>query len=206
MTSNLLTVFTFVSVCGLAGCAESSRHAPVSAAEGVEGTARGLLRLFEQECVDQRNLAFVRAESERRRNRRCSGPLLNDGSRGDCEQNADLEGVTWTVATSTQAELVVSMNWPVGLTPDQPFGPPHGRVDCSITAPENLRTQLKDAANLLAESNPHLSGPIYNARYNDWVWSPATVSPETPEIALTHRASENRWELASRGFRRSPGG
>ena len=105
-------------------------------------------------CIEQRNIEFVREEFERRRNRWCGGPLLNEGSRGDCEQNSDLQGVSWTVITSTQAELVVSMNWPVGLTPEQPLGPPPGRLDCSVSVPENLGTQLRDAANFLVESEP----------------------------------------------------
>lgn len=137
-----------LALCFLIGCNAPPQQAPPSASERVEPTAHGLLGLFERECIEQRNLPFVHETANRRRERSCMA------SDGNCQQDMDLLGVTWTVRTTTAAELSVQMGWPVGVTPDQPLGPPPGPLACGISVPAELAPALQETAQLYASANP----------------------------------------------------
>lgn len=174
----------------LAACAPKPREAPPSAAERVEATAAGLLRLFQQECLEQRNLSWARDESDRRAYYHCrafpNSLLMKEGKMGDCE--SEIGGhVDWTTSTTDSQEVQIYLAW---FDWDWPRTQ---HAACGIEVPENLGPALQQAANIVAEENfSSTLQPIRYAYSEDeyWQWS---LTP--PRLVLSHLRSQQSWSL-----------
>ena len=175
----------------------SPEGAPPSARRPIEASADGLFQLFQEECIEQRSLVWVRDESERLR--AGCGFLQNAGETGDCQQRNDGE-VSWSVSTTTGPSVVVRMFWPIGQTPQQKLGPPDRRLSCSIHVTENLGPALRDAAFRLAQVNGSFAEPSHDTEgaYQHWIWSPVGHPRSTPQLQLFQydpAYGDRTWEL-----------
>lgn len=171
-------------------CAPKPREAPPSAAERVEPTVAGLLRLFQQECLDQRNLSWARDESDRRAYYYCrafpNSLFMKEGKIGDCE--SEIGGsVDWTTSTNQGEDLQLYLSW---FDWDWPRD---RHAACGVEVPEHLGPALQQAANAVAEgsfrSTPQ---PIHYSFGEDeyWQWS---LTP--PRLELNHLRSQQSWSL-----------
>lgn len=196
MRSGIGLTVSFFLGCALASCT-SPGGAPRSADAPIPATSEGLYQLFVAECVEQRNLAWVREESARLRSSRCSF-LQGPGGEGDCRQRND-GMVSWRAPTAAGSEVVVTMLWPVGETPSDPYGPPGDRrLDCSVATPEALGAEMQQVAFSFAQSTG-LEGPRERSEpgYQHWVWSPPSIHP-TQQLILIHidaNERDKKWDL-----------
>jgi hypothetical protein len=177
---------------------------PPSAAKPVTASVAGLLKFFQEECVEQRDRKWVRQESQRKRDT-CDSWLAGEGERGDCEMNKD-GVVDWQVPTTAGSSLVVQMSWDFAR-PDQKLGPPEGYLNCSIAAPNALGVVLQKVAPLIVLRDHPLVGPLSGdgAREDGLdlylMWKPAGMTRTTPMIELKHYVSMKDYKarLKSRG-------
>ena len=171
---------------------------PNSFNETVPASPSGLLALFQRECVEQRNLAWVRRESARRRSQ-CDRWLSDPGN---CEQDMDLGGVSWELPAAANSTVLVTMQWPVGVTPQTPLGPPPGHLTCTLEVPEELGDDLKVAAFTAADGSQPRHGSLEGDEW--WFWPPSADG--TPQIELYYNGSNGvsrPWSLRYAVFRPS---
>jgi hypothetical protein len=122
----------FCCVVLLTGCNRAPELAPPSAQIPIESSALALRDLFDAECVQQRNLHWARAESERIV-ATCGGLLVGTGEKGDCEQELEAH-VAWEVPARPKSNVLVEMSWNSGI------------FNCSISVQPELATNLELAA------------------------------------------------------------
>jgi hypothetical protein len=147
----------------LCACAPKPSEGPATAAQRIEPTPAGLLELFRQECLEQRNLRWAREESDRRVTYYCNSLM---GNEADCE--ASVGGLEWTSSTTAGDALHVYLSW------GDPNSPHDQRAGCGIEVPEHLGSSLQQVANVVAEESfgpaPH---PVHYSYGQDeyWQWS-----------------------------------
>lgn len=186
-----------LTVSTLFACAPAPSEAPPTAMERVEPTVRGLLGLFERECVEQRNLAWAREEAERRRQYYCSDVLTQAAKAQDCAFEHDGE-VSWIVPTTDGSSVRVGLAW------WQPDWPPERDVGCSIEASEALGPILQTVAQEISE-DPMFNQPPHRQLVGEdelWVWTSSDspeATAEAPQLVLAHYGSiedpTRRWAL-----------
>src|SRR5690242_7790612 len=92
------------------------------------------------------------------------------GSRGDCEQNEDGQ-VSWDVAINGHGPAHITLGWPVGVTPDQPLGPPPGPLACTIEMPDELGPQFRAMAlRLASEGRYEEPTHVAEGQSEGWTW------------------------------------
>jgi len=139
-------VLTLAGLALLAGCTEPG-GAPTPDRAGVEPSAKGLAELFQRDCIDQKNLDWVRDEVERRRWWRCHGADNSD----DCMLDAAL-AIEWQVKASSNDTIAVTL-----VLPSAGDVPRPGLAQCEIAVPEHLGGVLKSAVGLLRVDGRKLS-------------------------------------------------
>jgi hypothetical protein len=176
----------------LAACKRPAA-APPSAATPVAESREGLLRLFQQECLEQRNRPWVHEEAKRKRDN-CGGFLLSGtADESDCISNVDGE-VAWPVKTGPGATIMVTLSWYryTGRA-EKPAGPPEGQLDCSIAVPERLGAALQAAASQVRISGGEISLTSQPTDMpgiaQEWTSVPGGAKRVVPQIVLTHYLS-----------------
>jgi hypothetical protein len=151
--------------------------APLSALSRVEPTANGLARLFEQECLQQRDRRWALRHVWQER--------LNCGAfdNGDCVQST-VGDARWDVRTTTGARIIVVMNWQAAINPDQtPQESPSGPVDCHLEAPDSLATELNAA---FLRLRTHYTRPAVIAIQHE---------PYDTDVPADYDENTHRWRL-----------
>jgi hypothetical protein len=189
----LCTIGALALFASVGACAPRPREAPPSAAERIEPTSTGLLEFFRQECLNQRNLAWARQESDRRAYYHCrafpAGLMTPEGKIGDCESEVGGH-VEWTAHTARAAPLKVYLAWG-----DWEW-PRNRHAACGLEVPEDLGPILQTTANAIAEQyfgdSPH---PVHYTVGRDEVWE---WSRDPPRLELSHITSTNHHSWALR--------
>jgi hypothetical protein len=208
----LRSILLFALLTGLAACSAQPGPAP-SSTNPVSATPEGLTQLFRRECLEQRNLVWVRSKFDFDRSSCSGGP----GERGDCEQEFDLRGVYWSVQSTTRRTISIRMDWNRGeRSPIDPLGPPPGRLSCEIEVPEPLGASLHEAAIRIA-SIGYSEEPVHRTFNNlvddqkdaghqqdeAWIW--VAHQGGDPQIELYHNLHGGTWSLRYAYFGHSTG-
>ena len=181
--SAMLSVCCVLAACTSPGGAPRSAEAPISVASD------SLYEFFVAECVEQRNLAWVREESARLRSSRC-GFLQGPGEEGDCMQRND-GTVSWRVPTTAGSDVIVTMSWLIGQTPNDPYGPPDGHLSCSVDVPADLGPALQEVAIRVASQELPTVSPSQHSLGADewWTWVEQPRDSRSRAIDLYHIGS-----------------
>lgn len=129
----LVTVLSFCST------SDSNTSRIDSGNKAISTSPEGLARFFLEECIKQRNSAWVRAEYKR----------LQEGCWGDSQCLDELPSeIKWKVSTTNKMTIEISYEWRHSRTP------PNGLIACSISTSDDLRRNLRNSVAHL-EVNGH---------------------------------------------------
>ena len=178
----VVACFAFV-----AGCDVSPEIAP-SDLQVTPLTPEGLRDLFVSECLQQRHADWVRVQHARLLNRSC---WPGDHTETSCQR---LDGFyEWEIPLSDGRSGLVSLEWPVGETPEDPIGPPAGLLSCRVELPMDLADPLDRAAELVAADTGRWSAGYASREHPQFrVW---LAQPGHPGqlIVDTTASDENVW-------------
>jgi hypothetical protein len=154
-----------------------------------------LQQLFERECIEQRNLAWVRKESHRKIEANCGN---NPSSDDECRKRND-GLVSSEIPTTSGEKIVLTFFWNTEQSPA--LGPPDGLLSCKLEMAENLGDELGSAASLIAQ-RLNLGRPWkYKTDATSQIWPSADKDSRTPQLELYHRPKIpagyglSNWEL-----------
>jgi hypothetical protein len=163
----------------LASCGPRVGTAPPSAASPVETSVTGLAALFEVECIQQIDRAWVDKRSQ---------DILDtcpSGDYGDCTTELDGD-LNWAVPTKDHSNIFISMAWAQkfdGPTPGS--GPPAGPLRCSLYVKDVSSSTLERVAEQFKIGGESLVGPLKE------------INPGS-EIDLIWRSKNNRGQMILR--------
>lgn len=195
----------FLILCGalVASCAARPTEAPREALNPIAASIDGLVRLYQEECVEQRHLDWVRAEARRRRVYHCTNfwnqLVTPEGKVGDCEGEVG-RFISWSVLATDNSDIEITLD----QLPDMPRS-----QSCRIVVPDSLGQTLREATLRIAQTDPafaqppqhHVTGPAGTIHESEsWVWaSSVRASEAAPQLGLVRYKSTRdgayRWSL-----------
>lgn len=148
----------FLMTCfALSLCSPPIEEAPPSAKKAITPSAAAVADLFEQECVRQRNAAWIRKQNKQRMDQ-CT--WLDDG---DCRQRED-GMVAWLVPTTDHSDILVSVSW---AQPGRVEGPPPGLLSCSVRVPAKMGDGLAAALSRIHYHGRPIGKPFEDEGFRD---------------------------------------
>lgn len=195
----------FSILCGalLASCTGKPTEAPPDASVPIMASIDGLVRLYEEECIEQRHLAWLQAEARRRRAYQCTSfwnqLVTPDGKVGDCEAEVG-RYISWSVSATDNSDIEITL--------DQRSDMPRSG-SCRIVVSDGLGQTLQEATLRIAQSDPAFAQPPHHQvtgpagtihESESWVWaSAASASEAAPQLGLVRYKSTRdgvyRWSL-----------
>jgi hypothetical protein len=188
---SLGTIVPLLLFVALTACDQAPGGRPSSAEIPVKASEQGILSLFDQECLKQRNSHWAKEETNRKI-ATCPSFLTGPGEQGDCEAEQD-GSVEWLNPLADGGTAKVVLFW----SSQDHLGPPQYNLHCSVAFPEKFGQMLKHATSKLSVFYSNLLGPSdgnYNKMGVDFslYWHDRSGRSKRPIVVLAHHVPSSQ--------------